>query len=83
MHIAKMTSDGQVTIPEELRSKLGLEEGDELVLFLDGWKVQMFKRRSLSELAGALPATRPYPGKEAVRQEVGKALAKKILSEGI
>ncbi|MBC6422280.1 MAG: AbrB/MazE/SpoVT family DNA-binding domain-containing protein [Hormoscilla sp. SP5CHS1] len=46
MHIAKMTSDGQVTIPAEIRSKLGLEEGDELVLFLDGWKVQMFKRRS-------------------------------------
>lgn len=84
MQIAKLTGDGQVTIPEEIRSQLGLEEGDELVFYLvDGWQVRMFKRRSPSELAGALPATRPYPGKEAVRKIVGEHLAKKVLNEGL
>ena len=39
------------------------------------------KRRRLSEFAGALPATKPYPGKDAIRQEVGEYLAKKILGE--
>ncbi|MBO1348799.1 MAG: AbrB/MazE/SpoVT family DNA-binding domain-containing protein [Hormoscilla sp. GUM202] len=86
MHIAKITSDGQVTIPEELRSKLGLEEGDELMFFVESEKLirlRVLKPRRLREFAGALPATRPYPGKDAVRQEVGEALAKKILSEGL
>jgi hypothetical protein len=40
------------------------------------------KRRRLSEFYGALPATRPYPGEEAIRQEVGEHLAHKILNEG-
>jgi hypothetical protein len=40
------------------------------------------KRRRLSEFAGALPATRPYPGRDAIRQEVGEYLAKQILGEG-
>ncbi|HEY9707590.1 MAG TPA: hypothetical protein V6D48_05240 [Oculatellaceae cyanobacterium] len=40
------------------------------------------KRRRLSEFYGALPATRPYPGEEAIRQEVGEQLALKILNEG-
>ncbi len=37
--------------------------------------------RRLSEFAGALPATRPYPGRDAIRQEVGEHLAKQILGE--
>ncbi|MGK7904006.1 MAG: AbrB/MazE/SpoVT family DNA-binding domain-containing protein [Hormoscilla sp.] len=60
MHIAKMTSDGQVTIPEELRSKLGLEEGDELMFFVESEKImrlRVLKPRRLREFAGALPAT--------------------------
>lgn len=39
------------------------------------------KRRRLSEFAGALPATKPYPGRDAIRQEVGEHLAKQILGE--
>lgn len=39
------------------------------------------QRRRLSELAGALPATKPYPGRDAIRQEVGEHLAKQILGE--
>ena len=34
------------------------------------------KRRKLSDLLGTLPANRPFPGKEAVREEVGKALGR-------
>lgn len=34
------------------------------------------------ELGGALPATHPYPGRDAIRQEVGEQLAKQILGEG-
>jgi hypothetical protein len=31
------------------------------------------KKWKLSDLFGALPATRPFPGKEVIREEVGRA----------
>jgi hypothetical protein len=34
----------------------------------------VLKRQRLSDLYGALPATRPHPGKEEVRTEVGRGL---------
>ncbi len=34
----------------------------------------MIKPKKLTELYGALPATRPYPGKEVIRNEVGENL---------
>ncbi|MBW4497258.1 MAG: AbrB/MazE/SpoVT family DNA-binding domain-containing protein [Oscillatoria princeps RMCB-10] len=86
MLIEKLTSDGKITIPEEIRTKLGLEEGDELLFFVEGPKVillHILKPRRLTEFAGILPATRPDPGKEAMRQEVGEVLAKEMLSEAI
>ena len=77
MSIARVTSKGQVTIPVEVRQALGIERGDGLLFELNregGASVQVVKRRRLSELYGALPATRPFPGKGAVRTEVGHAL---------
>jgi hypothetical protein len=40
-------------------------------------KASAKKRRTLFDLSGALPATRPFPGKEAAREEVGKALGQR------
>ena len=37
--------------------------------------------RRLSELGGAMPATRPFPGRDAIRQEVGEHMAKRLLGE--
>lgn len=37
-------------------------------------RLKVVKRQRLSDLYGALQATRPYPGKEAVREQVGRAL---------
>lgn len=77
MPIARVTSKGQVTIPVEIRQALGIERGDGLLFELTRKgcaSVQVVKRPRLSELYGALPATRPFPGKGAVRGEVGHAL---------
>jgi antitoxin PrlF len=77
MSIARVTSKGQVTIPVEIRQALGIERGDGLRFELTregGASVQVVKRPRLSELYGALPATKPFPGKGAVRDEVGHAL---------
>jgi len=80
---AKLTSKGQVTIPTALRQQLNLEAGDELLFVLEGGevRVRVLKQRRLSEFYGALPATRPYPGKDAIRQQVGAHLAHQTLSE--
>lgn len=72
---ARVTSKGQVTVPVEIRRALGIETGDDLRFDLErgGARLRVVKRRRLSELLGALAATRPFPGKAPVREAVGTA----------
>ena len=60
---------------------MNIEEGDDLlfeVVEAGEVRIRVLKRRHLSDLYGALPATRPYPGKEAVRTEVGQGLGERL-----
>jgi len=80
MERARITSKGQVTIPKEVRRALDLKRGDYLVFELpegEVGSVRVVKGGRLTELYGALPATRPFPGKEAVREEVGRDLGRR------
>ena len=54
-----MTSKGQVTVPREIRDRLGLKSGDKMAFTMlsDGTVVMRPKTRRLAELAGSL--TRP------------------------
>lgn len=54
-----MTSKGQVTVPQEIRKRLGLKSGDKMTFTLlsDGTVVMRPKTRRLADLAGSL--TRP------------------------
>ena len=54
-----MTIKGQVTVPREIRDRLGLEPGDKMVFTMlsDGTVLMRPKTRRLAELAGSL--TRP------------------------
>jgi len=38
MEIAKVTSKGQITIPRDIRVKMGLKEGDKIVFFEEDGK---------------------------------------------
>lgn len=80
---ATVTSKGQITIPAAVRRQLGLERGDGLLFALeaDGVRLQVLKRRRLTEFHGALPATRSYPGVDAIRQEVGEDLGRRTLGQ--
>jgi hypothetical protein len=40
-------------------------------------RVHVVKRQRLRDLYGILPATRPFPGKAAIRDNVGKGLGKR------
>jgi AbrB family looped-hinge helix DNA binding protein len=64
---ATLTSRGQVTVPREIRARLGLKAGDQLTFTLrsDGTVILRAKSKRLSDLAGML--TRP--GQPAVTVE--------------
>lgn len=84
MMLAKITSKGQVTIPVDVRNTLGLEAGDSLLFEVtqtDEARIRVIKRRSLSDLYRALPATRPYPGKTVIRVELGQQFGEKLDSQ--
>jgi AbrB family looped-hinge helix DNA binding protein len=77
MPISRVTSKGQVTIPSEVRKALDIEQGDQLVFELredQTARLRVVKRQKLSDFYGSLPAQRPFPGKETVREEVGQEL---------
>jgi AbrB family looped-hinge helix DNA binding protein len=61
-----MTSKGQVTVPREIRDRLGLKSGDKMAFTMlsDGTVVMRPKTRRLADLAGSL--TRPGQPKVAI-----------------
>jgi AbrB family looped-hinge helix DNA binding protein len=79
----RITSKGQVTVPIEVRRKLDLQPGDELVFEVRDGELYArgLKRRRLSELRGALPATRPFPGCDTIREETGLRLGEKLSAD--
>lgn len=80
MQKAKVTFKGQVTIPREVRKALAIEEGDSVIFTVEGDHAVLrpIKKRPLMELYGALPATRPYPGLEAIRKEIQRKIAGRL-----
>lgn len=61
-----MTTKGQVTVPREIRDRLGLKSGDKMAFTMlsDGTVVMRPKTRRLADLAGSL--TRPGQPKVTV-----------------
>ena len=83
MTIARVTTKGQVTIPAQIRKTLAIEEGDALIFEVtkaDEARIRVIKHKRLTDLYGALPATHSYPGKDAIRNKVGRSLGKERLS---
>ncbi len=82
---SRVTSKGQVTIPFEVRKALDIEQGDDLLFEISADKtaqLRVVKRQKLSDFYGSLPAQRPFPGKEIVREEVGRNLGSKAKGSG-
>jgi antitoxin PrlF len=61
-----LTIKGQVTVPREIRDRVGLKSGDKIVFTMlsDGTIVMRPKTRSLASLAGSL--TRPGQSKVSI-----------------
>lgn len=63
-----MTTKGQVTVPRDIRDRLGLKSGDKMAFTMlsDGTVVMRPKTQRLAHLAGSL--TRPGQPKVAVEE---------------
>ena len=85
MEKTKITIKGQITIPKKIRDTLALKEGDSLIFTVEGDHAVLkpIKKKSLLDFYGTLPASRPYPGLEAIREEVHKKRAKRFNRESI
>jgi len=77
---AKVTLKGQVTIPKAVRAALSIHDGDAVLFAIEGDRAVLrpLKKKPLRGLYGALPATRPYPGLEAIRREVRQKRAERF-----
>jgi antitoxin PrlF len=84
MQKAKVTFKGQITIPKEIRDALNIEEGESVIFAIEGDHAIMkpFKKKSILDFYGSLPATRAYPGTEAIRKEIRKKLGKRLNKKG-
>jgi AbrB family looped-hinge helix DNA binding protein len=82
MATATMTSKGQLTVPKEIRDRLGLRPGDR-VEFLPGGDeraVVLRKRRTLSleEVLGSLPSNGVTPTLEQMEEDLGAAVVESV-----
>lgn len=71
----RMTRKGQVTIPLEIREKLGLAEGSEVDFELEGEYARIRKVPSVFDLAGS-------GAKEATPEEMKRLLEKLRAQDG-
>ena len=79
-NIATVTAKGQVTIPKAVRDALRIQQGDQLLFGVEGDRAVLtpLVRRPLKELYGVLPATRPFPGQQAIREEIRTELGARL-----
>lgn len=75
---------GSGNYSQEDPDALALKKGDNFLIFTvegDHAILKPIKKKSLLDFYGTLPATRPYPGLEAIREEVHKKRAKRFNNE--
>ena len=79
MGVTKMTRKGQITIPKDVRENLNVGPSDYVVVVMDGDHAIIYpaRGRKLADLKGRLPATRPYPGTDEIRKQVGRKMAER------
>jgi AbrB family looped-hinge helix DNA binding protein len=80
MEQAKVTYKGQITLPKAVREALNIEQGDSVMLRVEGDHaiLRPIKKKALLELYGAFPATQPYPGAASLRKKVGRKLGENL-----
>ena len=75
-----MTSKGQITVPKDVRLKLGLKPGDRVRFLVeaDGRVRLLPAKRDIGELVGILPKPKRALTIEEMDQALGRAIAEKF-----
>lgn len=82
MATATITSKGQLTVPKEIRDRLGLKPGDRVEFVpSDDDRVVMRKRRTLSldEVMGSLPTNGITRTLEEMEEDLGRAIVESVM----
>jgi len=81
MSEARMTSKGQITLPKDIRDRLGLKQGDRVRFIVeDDGRVRLLPaKRDVSELFGILPRPRRALSIEEMDDIVQTAVARQVL----
>ena len=78
--LAKVTSKGQVTIPNEIRKKLGIRKDDTIDFLLEEGRAVLVPVKTLKDLRGAVKA-RGEGGLAEERAAAKAALAARVREE--
>jgi AbrB family looped-hinge helix DNA binding protein len=83
MQESTMTRKGQVTIPKEIRDRLGVKEGEKVLFVMRGEEVLLkVVKGTILDLRGSVrPSARPEDF-DKVRQSVKQTVAKKVAGHG-
>ena len=81
MSNAKMTSKGQITVPKEVRDRLGLKPGDRVLFIVedDGSARLLAANRDISSLVGILPAPRRRATLAQIEASVARAAGARLV----
>lgn len=76
-----MSSKGQITLPKEIRDRLGLKQGDRVRFIIeDDGRVRLLPaKRDISELVGILPKPRRAYSLEELDEIVQTAVARHVV----
>ena len=80
MPMSTVSSKGQITLPKEIRLKLGLKQGDRVRFLLeeDGRVRLMPAKRDISELVGILPKPKRALSIEEMDDAIARAVVEKF-----
>lgn len=78
MDKATVTGKGQVTLPQRIRERLGIETGDKLLFDIqdDQLHVRVIHGRDISALFASLPGVETYAGDEAETRAAHEGFSK-------
>jgi antitoxin PrlF len=80
MSEARMTSKGQITVPRDVRLKLGLKPGDRIRFLVeaDGRVRLLPAKRDIGDLVGILPKPKRALSIEEMDEAIARAVAEKF-----
>ena len=75
--VSTVTSKGQVTIPVEVRRRLGVRPPDKIAFIIEDHQVRLARRESVvTRTAGVFRGARPVLGAEEMRELAEQAIAR-------